>query len=323
MKDDIKKHVDSGKGIWQSGHGASLHSSGSRKTGPLRKAVQAVWGILTNAHVQGFIPGASLIYRGKLKNFCVPGMNCYSCPGALGACPIGAMQAVFDGRRRRFSFYVIGYLAAIGLIAGRFICGWLCLFGLFQELLYKVPVPKLKIPEKPDRILRRLKYIFLLVFVFALPFFLRGKIGIGEPFFCKYVCPVGTLEAGIPLMILDEGIRRAAGALFRWKLMILVVCILSSMFIYRPFCKYVCPLGAFYSLFQKVSFVRLHIDEAACIGCGRCRGACHMQVDPVRDPDSAECIRCGACVDICPVNALSFINTMTAGKKQKEKQTLL
>ena len=59
-----------------------------------------------------------------------------------------------------------------------------------------------------------------------------------------------------------------------------------------------------------------------CTGCGRCRGACHMQVDPVRDPDSAECIRCGACVDICPVNALSFINTMTAGKKQKEKQTL-
>ena len=95
------------------------------------------------------------------------------------------------------------------------------------------------------------------------------------------------------------------------------------MFIYRPFCKYVCPLGAFYSLFQKVSFVRLHIDKAACIGCGHCRGVCHMQVDPVRDPDSAECIRCGACVDICPVNALSFINTMTAGKKQKEKQTLL
>ena len=92
----------------------------------LRKCIQAGWGILTNAYMKGFLPGAPYIYGGNLKQVCVPGMNCYSCPGALGSCPIGSMQAVFDGRQREFAFYVVGYLALIGLVVGRFICGWLC-----------------------------------------------------------------------------------------------------------------------------------------------------------------------------------------------------
>ena len=74
-------------------------------------------------------------------------MNCYSCPGALAACPVGAMQAVLDARHRRFAFYVAGYLATIGLVIGRFVCGWLCLFGIIQELLYKIPTRKLNIPQ--------------------------------------------------------------------------------------------------------------------------------------------------------------------------------
>ena len=114
----------------------------------LRKIVQAGWGLLSNGYIKGFLPGAPRLYTGALKHFCVPGLNCYSCPGALGACPIGALQAVLTERHRRFPFFVLGYLAAVGLLAGRFICGWLCLFGLLQELLYKVPTPKLTVPEK-------------------------------------------------------------------------------------------------------------------------------------------------------------------------------
>ena len=156
-----------------------------------RKAVQALWGIVSNANVSGFITGK--IYRGPLKRVCVPAMNCYSCQGALGACPIGAMQAVFDARKRKFAFYVVGFLAAIGILVGRFICGWLCLFGLVEELLYRIPAPKLHIPQNQDKGLRCCKYGFLLVMVFGLPFFFRDSLGMGMPFFCKYVCPVGTL----------------------------------------------------------------------------------------------------------------------------------
>lgn len=276
----------------------------SKKHARLRKAVQAGWGVLSNGYFNGF--ATATIYTGPLKKFCVPGMNCYSCPGALGACPIGSMQAVFDGRHRKFAFYVVGYLSLIGLIVGRFICGWLCLFGLIQELLYMIPTPKLKVPEKADKILRYGKYVFLFVFVFGLSFFWRNEVGMGDPFFCKYVCPVGTLEGGIPLVLLNSGMRDAIGWLFQWKFAILIVCVLSSIFIYRPFCKYVCPLGAFYALFQKVSLLKMKYDESACVNCGLCARTCKMNVNPVATPNSPECIRCGECVKACPVKALKF-----------------
>lgn len=277
-----------------------------KKPKTIRKSVQVGWGVLSNAYIKGFLPGGPPIYQGELKRVCVPGMNCYSCPGALGACPIGAMQAVFDGRQRHFAFYVVGYLATIGLFVGRFICGWLCLFGLIQELLYKIPVPKLTVPKKVDQSLRYLKYVILLVMVFALPFFVRSQYGVGMPYFCKFICPVGTLEGGIPLVLLNSALRSTVGWLFRWKLFLLVLCILASMVIYRPFCKYICPLGAFYGLFQKVSLVRMHVDEVSCINCGKCARTCKMNVDPRVNPNSNECIRCRECVNVCPVHALSM-----------------
>ncbi len=272
----------------------------------IRKAVQSLWGLITNSYITGFLKGT--IYQGPLKRVCVPGMNCYSCPGALGACPIGAMQSIFDARRKKFAFYVVGFLSTIGLLVGRFVCGWLCLFGLIEELLYMIPTPKIKVWDKLDKVLRYLKYAVLLIMVFLLPFFYRSNVGAGDPFFCKYLCPVGTLEGGIPLVLLATGMREAIGALFRWKFAILIICILSSVFIYRPFCKYLCPLGAFYALFQKVSILRIHFEKNACVNCGACTKICKMNVNPVKNANSAECIRCGECVKACPKKALYFIN---------------
>lgn len=281
-----------------------MGENGLKKHRLVRKAVQFAAGIIQNSHIKGFFAGT--IYKGPLKHFCVPGINCYSCPGALGACPIGAMQSVFDGRRRRFAFYVVGYLSAIGLIAGRFVCGWLCLFGLIQELLYRIPLPKLTVPQRADRILRYLKYVILAVMVFALPFFWRNAAGMGEPFFCKYICPAGTLEAGIPLVLKNPALRSATGALFSWKIGLLLLCVTASIFIYRPFCRYICPLGAFYALFQRISIIRMHCDTARCVNCGACARVCKMKVDPSKDPQSPECIHCGDCVKSCPQKALSF-----------------
>lgn len=286
-----------------------------KKHSRIRKAVQVGWGILTNVYIKGFIKGT--IYSGALKHVCVPGMNCHSCPGAVGACPIGALQGVLDSRDRKFPLYVLGYISAIGLFVGRFICGWLCLFGLIQELLYKIPTPKLKIPEKVDKVLRYVKYVILAVFVIGLPLIYRTDNGLGIPFFCKYICPVGTLEAGIPLVLLEEGMRSAVGFLYYWKIAILIIFIVASIFIYRPFCKYICPLGAFYSLFQKVSLLKMHYDESSCVGCGECAKVCKMNIDPMKNPNSAECIRCGDCVHTCPNSALRFgVKSKKANKKE-------
>lgn len=278
-----------------------------------RRAVQVLWALITNAHLRGLATGR--IYQGPLKRFCVPGMNCYACPAAVGACPLGAMQSFFSARKPRFPFYVLGFLAVTGVLLGRFVCGWLCLFGLVQELLYRIPSPKLTVPAAADRILRKAKYVFLLVFAVLLPVFLRDEMGSSFPYFCKWICPVGTLEGGIPLVLMNAGLRPLAHFLYAWKLLLLAMILALSVVIHRPFCKYICPLGAFYALFQKIGFLRLVREESACTRCGACARHCAMQVDPVRDPDSAECIRCGACVQACPEHVLRFA---PAGEKERK-----
>ena len=275
-----------------------------KKQKTVRKTVQFLTALVTNGHFSGFLTGK--IYSGPLKRFCVPGMNCYSCPGALGACPIGSLQAVMGARQPKFAFYVLGYLSLIGVLLGRFVCGWLCPFGLVQELLHNIPLKKITLPENLDKVLRKMKYVFLLVFVLLLPIILKDEYGISAPYFCKWICPVGMLDGGIPLLILNKAMRPAAHFLYAWKLAILLVIVLLSIVINRPFCKYMCPLGAFYGLFHRFSFLQLNCDKVTCINCGACAKICKMQVDPSRDSQSAECIRCGECVEVCPVNALSM-----------------
>ncbi|MCI9647121.1 MAG: 4Fe-4S binding protein [Lachnospiraceae bacterium] len=264
--------------------------------------MQALWALLTNSYLIGFAQGK--IYRGKLKNLCVPGLNCYSCPGALGSCPIGAMQAVIGSWNFKFAFYVAGFLVFFGALMGRFACGWLCPFGLIQELLHKIPFPR-KVRAVPgDKLLRKLKYLILLVFVILLPMFLVDVIGQGAPYFCKLLCPAGTLEGGIPLVLLNRSMRGAIGWLYAWKNLLLAATVILSILVYRPFCKYICPLGAVYSVFNPISVFRYRVDKEACISCGACAKACQMQVDPVQNANHPECIRCGECKKACPVKAI-------------------
>lgn len=268
-----------------------------------RHRIQALWALLTNSYLVGFVQGK--IYRGKLKNLCVPGLNCYSCPGAVGSCPIGAMQAVIGSWNFRFAFYAAGFLMFVGALAGRFVCGWLCPFGLVQDLLHKIPFVKKIGTFKGDRLLRRLKYVILLVFVILLPMFLVDVLGQGLPYFCKYICPAGTLEGGILLVLFNKSMRSALGWLYAWKSVLLIVTVILSVMIYRPFCKYICPLGAVYSVFNPISVFRYRVDKEKCTGCSACAKVCKMQVDPVKNANHPECIRCGACKSACPVKAIT------------------
>lgn len=267
-----------------------------------RHGIQILWALLTNSYLLGFAQGK--IYRGKLKNLCVPGLNCYSCPGAVGACPIGALQAVIGNRNFKFAFYVAGFLMFVGALTGRFVCGWLCPFGLIQDLLHKIPFPK-KIKTFPgDRMLRKLKYVIFAVFVILMPMFLVDMLGQGAPYFCKLICPAGTLEGGIPLVILNKSLRGAVGFLYIWKNVLLAAVIILSVLIYRPFCKYLCPLGAVYSVFNSISVFRYRVDNEACIHCGACAKVCNMQVNPAENANHPECIRCGDCKRACPTKAI-------------------
>ena len=264
--------------------------------------IQAGATLLTNMHVPNFLKGK--LYQGKGKTVCVPGLNCYSCPAASGACPIGSFQAVVGSSKFRFSYYITGILILLGVLLGRFICGFLCPFGWFQELLHKIPTKKLSTKKlKPPRYL---KYAILLVMVFLLPAFLVNDVGMGDPYFCKYLCPQGVLEGAIPLSIANSGIRAALGSLFSWKLGILLTVIVLSVLFYRPFCKWICPLGAIYSLFNKVSLLGIKVESDKCVGCQRCVSACKMDVNVLQTPNHPECIRCGACMKACPKDAIHY-----------------
>lgn len=267
-----------------------------------RLIVQIVFTALSNGYVRGFAEGK--IFTGKTKSVCVPGLNCYSCPGALGSCPIGSLQATLGSRNYKFAFYVLGFLMIIGAFFGRFVCGFLCPFGLIQDLLYKIPFFR-KLKKLPgDKFLKWLKFVILLLFVIILPLFAVDAFGQGSPWFCEYICPSGTLGAGIPLTVLNEGLRSIIGWLYAWKITILVVIIFLSILIYRPFCRYLCPLGAIYGLFNKISLYRYRIDETKCTSCGACQKACKIDIKTFENPNSIECIRCGDCIKSCPHNAI-------------------
>ena len=282
---------------------------GRRKAaGRIRLVIQIAFAALFNGYVAGFSKGS--IYTGPFKSVCVPVLNCYSCPGALGACPIGSLQAVAGGHSRSFSFYAVGILALAGVVIGRVVCGFMCPFGLVQDLLYRIRVPKISVPKAADKKMRLIKYVILFLVVMIIPAVASNANGISEPFFCKYLCPAGTLEAGIPLLLKNKSLRAAAGYLFIWKALLLAVFIIFAITTSRCWCKYLCPLGAFYALFSKVSVFNLDIDKKRCTGCGACSAVCPMDIDVQNDIGGAECIKCGKCSSVC---ASSCIHVSVCG----------
>ena len=207
------------------------------------KKAAAQIALLTNLHLPNFLKGG--LYQGAGKTVCVPGLNCYSCPAASGACPIGAFQAVVGSSKFSFSYYITGFLILLGV-----------------------------------------------------------------------------LEGAIPLSLANSGIRAALGKLFTWKFSILLSVIVLSVLFYRPFCKWLCPLGAFYALFNRVSLFQMKVDKSKCVSCGKCARACKMDVDVTKTPNHTECIRCGMCIRACPANAVCFRYGFGNGKETPKKTTM-
>ena len=267
-----------------------------------RKLIQLYSALLYNAHLRGFIDGE--IYQGKAKAVCVPGFNCYSCPGAAGACPLGSIQNALAYSGHRAGWYVLGIIMIFGLSLGRTICGWLCPLGLVQELLHKIPTPKIK-KSRVTCALSYLKYVILAVFVVAVPMWYGVRHDLAVPGFCKYICPAGTFEGAIGLLSNPKNTSYFAmlKILFTRKFVIMIIIGTACIFCYRSFCRFICPLGAIYGLFNKLALISVKVDENRCNGCGVCVRSCKMDVRHIGDH---ECINCAKCMGACNQNALSL-----------------
>ena len=283
-----------------------------------RALIQAAATLACNPALWNFARGT--VSRSPLKRACAPGLNCYSCPAAVASCPLGALQTSLAAGR--FPFFAAGFLALVGALFGRAVCAFLCPFGFFQEALFwisaklralfcgKTAEEKLaslgKKRGKPHlsraaRLFRLAKYALLAAFVVFLPYIGYVKSGASGPAFCASFCPAGTLQAGIPLVAANPALREAAGALFAWKAALLAAFALAALLTFRPFCKYACPLGAIYSLFNRVALFGVQVEGDKCVSCGKCAASCKMQAKAV---NSAECIRCGECASSCPHGAI-------------------
>lgn len=260
-----------------------------------RRYTQLAAAVAANPWIVYFRNGG--IYRGNGKGVCLPGMNCYACPLALYSCPIGAMQHSLAVRSAGAMLYVFGTIAAVGAVVGRMPCGWICPFGLLQDVAYKVPLPKLRLPRWAGYF----KYASLVVLAVALPLATRSH-------WFSRLCPVGTLQGGIPLQAFPPGnvpsFALRPGVFFWLKIAILAVFLLWMMVTRRPFCRTACPLGALWSLFNPFSLYRMNVDGSACTSCGRCREVCPVDICVAETPNSPECIRCLDCVKACPAGCI-------------------
>ena len=266
-----------------------------------RRLIQLYSALLFNCYLKGYVSGE--IFKGLSKNACTPGLNCYSCPGAVTSCPMGSLQNSFSASNKTAPYYMLGIIMLYGLIFGRWICGWLCPFGLVQDLLHKINTPKIK-KSRITRVLSFFKYAIVAIFVVILPliYMLRN---FPLPAFCKYICPAGTLGGAIGLLINpnNEGMLGMLGPLFTWKFVLAVSIVVGSIFIYRIFCRFLCPLGALYGLFNKFSLFGIKLEKDKCVNCGKCISVCKMDIHHVGD---IECINCGECISCCPTKAISW-----------------
>jgi len=290
-----------------------------------RRIVQFIGLLATNSYFAA-LPKMSF-YQGTLKGVCVPVLNCYACPMAWGSCPVGTLQHFLIVRA--FPFYLLGTLGAIGLFIGRWPCGWLCPFGWLQDIVNKVKLRNIKLPDW----VRHMKFVVLV-----------GLVGVVawvtfEPWFCK-ICPAGTFGAGLPWLffhsrgsVWSEGMDFTTG-MFTFKVIFLAVCLLAMMVIKRPFCRFLCPLGALFGLTNKFSLLQLNVDLDSCAiayakgsdftncaTCNHCSRHCPMDLKVPEQIGSVDCIRCMNCTSYGSPNwSFRFKREQNFGVPRIEKE---
>lgn len=245
----------------------------------------------------------------RLHNICSPVFHCYACPLATFACPIGVI-AQFSALHL-IPFLAIGTLILVGAFIGSIVCGWMCPFGLLQDLAAKLPIPRFKIPKWMGAI----RYIVLAGTVIIIPFL----FGESHPLFVCKVCPAGGLEAAVP-NIISAAVQ---GNAVPWPNAIkisIILAFLTAIFVtIRPWCRILCPLGAIFGFFNRFSVFSMKLEDHNCTHCGHCRTLCTYGGKPDESPNSDSCLRCLECTQ-CSPGALQASTIFDAEEKEASEK---
>ena len=242
----------------------------------------------------------------RMHTMCSPVFHCYACPLATFACPIGVI-AQFSALHM-FPFIAVGLLIVVAGLLGSIVCGWICPFGLLQDLAAKVPTPRLKIPQW----MGYFRYVMLIGAVIIVPYLFGEEHVL---FICR-ICPAGFLEKAVP----DMATAAVEGNPIPWpnavKTSIIVVFLVAIFVTIRPWCRVLCPLGAIFGFFNRFSFFSMKLEDHSCTQCGHCRTLCEYGGKPDKSPNSDNCIRCLECTK-CGPGVLQGSTIFEAGKTEE------
>lgn len=184
----------------------------------------------------------------------------------------------------------------VTILAGRYFCGWMCAFGSLTDWMFRLfsrlNIRKLHITRKADRLLKCLKYIILLVLLGL--GWLAGSVSLSA------VSPWDVFG-----MLFTVGAVPAVTFVLKSLLpglVLLILILLVSAFSERFFCRYLCPMGAFFALTSGAKMSYISKPREGCGKCRICTNNCAMGI-PLSEMDqvkSGECIGCMKCVEVCP-----------------------
>ncbi|MEM2988591.1 MAG: 4Fe-4S binding protein [Candidatus Bathyarchaeia archaeon] len=285
---------------------------------PIRLIVQA----LSFASISGLLFRALSLEVGP---FPVP-LPILANPGRPSMVPgaLEAMEALLSKAEAPLAALAVVFI--LGALIGRAFCGWVCPFGLLQDILRLLSKAKRRIAPRDHSFLSKLKYLILLAsllisaslalsYGFGWGGAYRAALGplASGPF--SAISPVG----GKPQEILRGAFAAAAdGRLGEWAmglsrtaligLALLAIAVYGGLKVPRLWCRYLCPTGALMALFGRVSFLGIGRRPARCDRCASCEAACPMQVPILSLPwqrfNHQDCISCLECSDACPHGAI-------------------
>ena len=209
---------------------------------------------------------------------------------------VGIIHGSFDLRTSAVMLACVIAIIPVTAIAGRFFCGWMCAFGTMGEWIYalskKITNKPLRINEKADRVLKKVKYVWLVLLIILVWTLGLNVFQSANPWdaFGMLLTPGQLPDIGYVLINLPIA------------LVMLVLIIVASFFVERFFCRYLCPLGAIFAILSKLRILKIVKPGQNCGRCRICTDNCPMGIALYKADvsKSSECIECMRCVSGCP-----------------------